>query len=87
MKLGKITNQQFTQISFGSLRETLEGLCGRYGMRYIGQEESYTSKASCLDLDDIPVYKPGSRILEPSAENVSIVDCTSLLMAGLLTPT
>ena len=59
MNLGKITNQQFTQISFGSRRETLEGLCGRYGMRYIEQEESYTSKASCLDLDDIPVYNPG----------------------------
>ena len=59
MNLGKITNQQFTQISFGSLRETLKGLCERYGMRYIEQEESYTSKASCLDLDDIPVYNPG----------------------------
>ena len=59
MNLGKITNQQVTQISFGSRRETLEGLCGRYGMRYIEQEESYTSKASCLDLDDIPVYNPG----------------------------
>lgn len=59
MNLGKITNQQFTQISFGSLRETLGGLCERYGMRYIEQEESYTSKASCLDLDDIPVYNPG----------------------------
>ena len=56
MNLGKITNQQFTQISFGSLRETLKGLCERYGMKYIEQEESYTSKASCLDLDDIPVY-------------------------------
>ena len=59
VNLGKITNQQFTQISFGSLRETLKGLCERYGMRYIEQEESYTSKASCLDLDDIPVYNPG----------------------------
>ena len=56
--LGRITNQQFTQISFGNLRETLEGLCERYGMRYIEQEESYTSQASCLDLDDIPVYHP-----------------------------
>lgn len=27
-------------------------------MRYIEQEESYTSQASCLDLDDIPVYNP-----------------------------
>lgn len=56
--LGRITNRQFTQISFGNLRETLEGLCERYGMRYIEQEESYTSQASCLDLDDIPVYNP-----------------------------
>lgn len=56
MNLGKKTNQQFTQISFGSLREALQNLCERYGMKYIEQEESYTSKASCLDLDDIPVY-------------------------------
>ena len=25
---------------------------------YLEQEESYTSQASCLDLDDIPVYQP-----------------------------
>lgn len=56
MNLGKKTNQQFTQISFGSLREALQNLCGRYGIRYIEQEESYTSKASFLDLDEIPVY-------------------------------
>lgn len=58
INLGKVTNQQFTQISFGSLREALDGLCERYGMRYIEQEESYTSKASCLDLDNIPIYNP-----------------------------
>lgn len=57
-KLGRISNQQFTQISFGSLREALAGLCERYGMKYIEQEESYTSQASCLDLDEIPVYHP-----------------------------
>lgn len=58
MNLGKKTNQEFTQISFGSLREVLANLCERYGMNYIEQEESYTSKASCLDLDDIPTYNP-----------------------------
>ena len=58
INLGKKTNQQFTQISFGSLREALFGLCERYGIRYMEQEESYTSKASCLDLDEIPVYNP-----------------------------
>ena len=56
INLGKVTNQQFTQISFGSLREAMQNLCKRYGIKYIEQEESYTSKASCLDLDDIPVY-------------------------------
>lgn len=56
INLGRKTNQQFTQINFGSLREQLENLCRRYGMSYLEQEESYTSKASFLDLDEIPKY-------------------------------
>jgi len=58
--LGKATNRHFTQISFGAFREQLENLCERYGMDYREQEESYTSKASFLDLDEIPVYCPNS---------------------------
>ena len=56
INLGRKTNQQFTQLSFGNLREQLENLCRRYGMNYLEQEESYTSKASFLDLDEIPKY-------------------------------
>ena len=56
INFGKKTNQNFTQISFGNLREQLESLCTRYGMKYVEQEESYTSKASFLDLDFLPVY-------------------------------
>lgn len=56
INLGRKTNQQFSQISFGSLREQLENLCRRYGIQYLEQEESYTSKASFLDLDEIPKY-------------------------------
>ena len=56
INLGKKTNQNFTQISFGKLRSQLKTLCGRYGMKYVEQEESYTSKASFLDLDDLLVY-------------------------------
>ena len=56
INLGKKNNQNFTQISFGSLREQLVNLCERYGMKYIEQEEAYTSKASFLDLDEIPVF-------------------------------
>lgn len=56
INLGKKTNQKFTQISFGALRRQLQNLCPRYGMNYIEQEESYTSKASFLDLDFLPVF-------------------------------
>ncbi|EPP14963.1 transposase, partial [Megasphaera sp. BL7] len=54
LKLGKVTNQHFTQISLSYLRSTLKYLCERYGITYLEQEESYTSQAGCLDLDDIP---------------------------------
>ncbi|MBR4904244.1 MAG: transposase [Selenomonadaceae bacterium] len=56
MNIGKVVNQQFTQISFNALRRQLQNLCIRYGMNYIEQEESYTSKASFLDSDFLPVY-------------------------------
>ena len=56
ISFGKRTNQQFTRISFGALREQLRTLCWRYCMVYVEQEESYTSKASLLDGDDMPVY-------------------------------
>ncbi len=38
------------------MRRQLQNLCARYGMDYVEQEESYTSKASFLDLDGIPTY-------------------------------
>ena len=54
--LGKLTNQSFVEIPYGRLRDKLEYLCILYGINYIKQEESYTSKASFFDRDDIPVY-------------------------------
>ena len=38
----------------------IEQMCKRYGITYIQQEESYTSKASFLDGDSIPVYNKDS---------------------------
>jgi putative transposase len=49
-------NQNFVQIPFYSLRNKLKALCERYGLSYQEQEESYTSKASALDGDDLPIY-------------------------------
>lgn len=54
--LGKINNQVFTQLPFGKIREKLEYLCKRYNINYILQEESYTSKASFFDNDELSVY-------------------------------
>ncbi len=56
INLGSKTNQIFTQIGFGALRRQLKYLCERYCMNYVEQEESYTSKASFLDLDELPIY-------------------------------
>lgn len=57
INIGKRNNQGFTQIPHWSFRKKIEGLCQRYGIEYIEQEESYTSKASFLDLDPIPIFK------------------------------
>ena len=54
--IGKKNNQIFTQLPFGKIREKLEYLCKRYNINYILQEESYTSKASFFDNDDLPIY-------------------------------
>ena len=54
--LGKRNNQIFTQLPFGRIREKLEYLCKRYNINYILQEESYTSKASFFDNDELPTY-------------------------------
>ena len=54
--IGKANNQNFVNIPYGKLREKLEYLCELNGITYVKQEESYTSKASFWDKDEIPVY-------------------------------
>ena len=54
--IGKKNNQSFTHIPFGKLREKIEYLCNLYGITFTKQEESYTSKASFFDKDNIPLY-------------------------------
>jgi putative transposase len=54
--MGKKTNQKFVQIPTARLKERIKQLCDIYGIRFEETEESYTSKASFLDADTIPVY-------------------------------
>ena len=57
--MGRRNNQTFVNIPFGKLYAKLEYLCELNGLTFVRQEESYTSKASFWDRDDIPVYQPG----------------------------
>ena len=54
--IGKRNNQNFVNIPYGQLRSKLEYLCRLNGIVFVKQEESYTSKSSFWDQDDIPVY-------------------------------
>lgn len=54
--MGTRNNQNFVQIPYHALRLKLQSLCERVGIQYAEQDESYTSKASALDGDDVPSY-------------------------------
>ena len=55
-RLSRRNNQNFVNIPYGRLKEKLEYLSEYYGIHLIRQEESYTSKASFFDRDDMPSY-------------------------------
>ena len=54
--IGRQNNQNFVNIPYGLLRSKLEYLCELNDIIFVKQEESYTSKASFWDKDDLPVY-------------------------------
>lgn len=54
--MGTQTNQKFVQIPTSRLKERIKQLCEQHEIRFEETEESYTSKASFLDADVIPVY-------------------------------
>ena len=56
VKLKKKDKQNFIQIPFNRLIFKIKERLSRYGIEILEQEESYTSKASALDFDKLPVY-------------------------------
>jgi putative transposase len=56
--MGKKNNQNFVQIPHARFIDMLTYKAALVGIQVEVQEESYTSKASFLDLDPIPTYKP-----------------------------
>ena len=63
--IGKQNNQNFANIPYGQFRDKLEYLCELNGIVFVKQEESYTSKASFWDKDDIPVYNADNPKIYP----------------------
>lgn len=53
---GKKNNQNFVQIPFNLFVKMLLYKCEAVGIKVVMQEESYTSQASFMNNDDIPVY-------------------------------
>jgi putative transposase len=58
VELGRRNNQNFVQIPHTRFIQMLQYKARLVGIRVLVREESYTSKASFLDLDDIPTYDP-----------------------------
>lgn len=56
VSMSKESNQKFVQIPHNKLIQMITYKAEREGIRVIVQEESYTSRASFMDQDDIPVY-------------------------------
>ena len=57
VNMGSKNNQSFVSIPFRKILDILKYKLEDNGIEYKEQEESYTSKASYLDNDDIPIYK------------------------------
>lgn len=68
--MGKKNNQPFVQVPTGKLKDRIKQLCEQNNIRFIETEESYTSLASSLDLDDIPVYGAKPAGWKPSGRRV-----------------
>ena len=56
INIGKVNNQNTVMIPYHKFRQKLQYQCELHGIEYSPQEESYTSKASCLDNYQIPSY-------------------------------
>ena len=57
--IGRQNNQNFVSIPFCRFLDILRYTAAKAGIPVVLREESYTSRASLLDLDAIPAYKKG----------------------------
>ena len=56
INIGKVNNQNFVSVPFHKTIDIIKYKAEDFGIKCIEQEESYTSKASFLDNDNIPTF-------------------------------
>jgi putative transposase len=70
INMGAKTNQKYVQIPHARLKKRVAQLCEIYGIRFIETEESYTSQASFVDRDELPVYGEKPEGWKPSGRRI-----------------
>lgn len=55
-KMSKKVNQEFVTIPNAAIKNRIEQLANQYGIQFITQEESYTSKSNFLANDELPTF-------------------------------
>jgi putative transposase len=70
INLGSKTNQKFVSVPTAKLKTRIVQLCEQYGIRFEETEESYTSKSSYLDNDELPKYGEKPKEWKPSGKRV-----------------
>ena len=70
INIGSKNNQNFLNIPFRKILDILKYKLEDNGIEYKEQEESYTSKASYLDNDDIPIYKEETKEIKFSGRRL-----------------
>ena len=70
INIGSKNNQNFVSIPFRKILNILKYKLEDNGIEYKEQEESYTSKASYLDNDDIPIYKEETEEIKFSGRRI-----------------
>ena len=70
INIGSKNNQNFVSIPFRKILNILRYKLEDNGIEYKEQEESYTSKASYLDNDNIPIYKEETEEIKFSGKRI-----------------
>ncbi|NEO66888.1 MAG: IS200/IS605 family element transposase accessory protein TnpB [Moorea sp. SIO4G2] len=70
INIGKINNQKFIQIPTARLKNRISQMCALYGITFVETEESYSSKASSLDNDSLPIFGEKPVGWKPSGKRV-----------------